>query len=565
MVVPNFRAAFNKDVYLYPPSSDTDRSGKAFIYYSRMNYSQSSPKTINYYVCFYEGETPDKYKYDYVLGDDDKTKFKCIKSHTSGENNRPTKKYDGSNSGYREFWEEAIITGKRAEEWKENKSYKTNLSLKASVNYFTSNNKVKIEGKEYTKEEIGTLIKSYIDEFNAIGLGINFVYSGQKDVFDIGYIVDVSTWPSYEYNKTGNSSITITSGSGVEAAGVGIGSWQYFGIKAIIYAPELLANDEIIKHEMLHCLGFAHEEYYYESSDKLITWGNPNWSNSLLQVGFIRKNTGWWKSSPYPTEDKVSFLDVLYKNNNSYRKKIYGNVNGTGTIKYTNSDGTEQTITANKLYNGEIHSNAEAFLYDTHKKELQYRAPIDKSGYFEFRIRVVPPSTVGIILLITSEHIARKFIYKRRDSSAESYVVVNEFENGYLYYGNKTIDLSGTDIQVTDITFTDKVESLKELELKLGCYLEYIGGGGDKVKGTNGKQYTCIDSHKSNNNNLPITGLKWRKKWRYEGTLGGSSWINKHDYNSKYKNFQENNQKLKAKNTPSSKTYISEKNELCGL
>ena len=569
MSVPYHRSALQVDRKLYAPTTDEDRSGRIIdnSYYFRMNYNQSSPKTVNYYVCFYEGDTPDKYKYERVLGSDKKI-YKCKIPHTSSEDNRPVTKYDGSSNNYLEFWEEET-TETSYSVWKEKTVYKTNWSLRASDTYFDANGKTKISGKEYTKSEIATLFKGYIDEFNTIGVGINFVYLDQKDVTDIKYIQSASesdNWGMAEYNKTRAGSILVTSAVGVagsNSAGLASINYAHFAIKATIRSI-LLDNDEVIKHEMLHCLGFWHESSYTENNDKTKKYGNPNWSSSLLSVGFIRKNTGGWKATPYPTEDKVSFLDVLYRST-AYKKKIYGNVDGTKKIIYINSDGTSSTIATNKLYNGDVHSTAEAFLFDTHKKELQYRAPIDKNGYFEFKIRVVPPTDVGIRLLITTEHIARKFIYQQRETSTDAYSTFNGFENGYLYYGVKTIDLSGTDIQVTDITFTDKVESLKELELRLGCYLEYIGGGGDKVKGTNGKQYTCIDSHKSNNNNLPITGLHWKRKWRHEGTMGGSKWVKNHDYNSKYKNFQENNERLKAINSPGSKTYISEKDELCGL
>ena len=136
-----------------------------------------------------------------------------------------------------------------------------------------------------------------------------------------------------------------------------------------------------LRHEInQHALGLGHKDRMWDypgtsGVSKTHKMGNNNIAFMPLQRGFIH--------SGETTEDAVSGLWTVYD--------VTATLKITGQIK--NDDNNKKWF-----WDG----YGTAYIIDHVKKECMYQSPIDQNGYFEFRLAVLPPSTINHSILICS-------------------------------------------------------------------------------------------------------------------------------------------------------------------
>ena len=96
----------------------------------------------------------------------------------------------------------------------------------------------------------------------------------------------------------------------------------------------------VLAHELLHAIGFQHK-------DGGLIKTRPKYYNNADQTCFNR--------------DDIHGMDVVYKHDSKY--KIHGYVGEAG-----------------------VYQKAEAYIINKHN-DLVYQTPVDRNGYYEFRLR----------------------------------------------------------------------------------------------------------------------------------------------------------------------------------
>lgn len=328
---------------------------------------------------------------------------------------------------------------------------------------------------------------------------------------------------------------------------------------------------EVILHEIAHNLGLNHQWYFNDGVNgrsgtkrkEYIFFGNPNIKSMPFHRGFIHK--GW------VTEDSLNGLDVIYNQTPTGYAKVGGTLSAANT-----STLNTQVVNAFKDKYGF------AYLVDGTKKELMYQSPIDSNGYYEFRLRVLPPASVDYYLLLVSGEYCYHFVNKiwqpgngawltvnrpgYRDLSTGAFDYSLEEEDsvlisgnasgmrtlkkeGFIYYAISKIGAITAGAQTKNINLsvlaTDassyKVETLDELKDKIDAFVNYGEGEGndyDVVNGTNGNYYAAKYGHMSKTSNKPTTGDKYKKYWektkKEKDKSRAVNWRTSKNYNGKY-------------------------------
>ena len=327
---------------------------------------------------------------------------------------------------------------------------------------------------------------------------------------------------------------------------------------------------EVVLHEIAHNLGLNHQWYFNDGVNGRksgirkdnIFFGNPNMKAMPFHRGFIHK--GWI------TEDTLNGLDVIYNQTPTGYAKISGTLSAASS-----STLNTQVVNAFKDKYGF------AYLVDGVKKELMYQSPIDSNGYYEFRLRVLPPSSVDYYLLLVSGEYCYHFVNKIYQPNGEWLTVnrpgyrdlstgrfdynLEEDDNylsgnptgmrslkneGFIYYALSEIGTITAGSQTKNISLsvlsTDassyKVETLDDLKNKIDAFTNYGEGEGndyDVVNGTNGKYYAARYDHASKTSNKPTTGDKHKKYWektkKEKDKSRAVNWRAGENYKGKYK------------------------------
>lgn len=318
-----------------------------------------------------------------------------------------------------------------------------------------------------------------------------------------------------------------------------------------------------IRHEInQHALGLGHKDRmsdYPENSrlSKTHNMGNNNIAYMPLQRGFIH--------SGETTEDAVSGLFVVY--NKSTTLKITGQLKNNEVNKQWFWDGY-----------------GTAYIVDLVKKECVYQSPIDQDGYFEFRIAVLPPSSVNHSILICSAEFLYWYIHSKKENDGTySYVKLpakrtvtannsayNKLEykfnvespsDGEIRYYYKAIGALDADVGTPGVmsvgTSIDAYGEgkgslvLAEIYRETGFHMEYSGFAtpavtdkrqsmGSIVK-KNSKRWECILTHKSTNWTMPDgSSSVWDRVWQVTSEAANAGdWKIDTQYKSKYRDEEE--------------------------
>lgn len=228
--------------------------------------------------------------------------------------------------------------------------------------------------RNLTKEEYAARINKILtDEVNAIGFGRTFSIS--TTVIDVAGANDI-------FNNSGYSGVEVVTGIGGDAYSYyNIGNRFAFRVGQFGHYNRAVSSDgktpglqEYFLHEFGHVLSFAHRDP-----------GNSSLSYSPIIYGIVHIGEN--------VEDSIHGIDTLYQTSNtSLYLKITGNISTANSSFY--SDGF-----------------AEAYLVDSGSSKLWYQAPIDSSGYFEFRVRRLPPPGVPFHLMVCSSNVNEKQKY----------------------------------------------------------------------------------------------------------------------------------------------------------
>lgn len=319
------------------------------------------------------------------------------------------------------------------------------LSMSTKPLFLDSEGKESVSGKykNMTRQNITDRISTVYNEPNLLGLGVVFVCDGYEilsnDIAPSGH--RILLYANYEYS------------------GAVLGSPRSSDSNKMVVVYSIgntIKTDSVstLAHELFHVLGLAHKDGYGNNASTIegdIDYGNPHLGNMPIGMGFIAKQ---YNGS---TEDSVCGFDCLYNTTTTNTVKIYGTLNSDKYPINNPDDG-------GKIFYSE--GGCMAFLWDNYKKEIMYQMPVDKNGYFEFRIRVLPPtSQAPFNLLICSKEINWRFIH-------------------------------------IDYSLPDKESHNASIVI-----------GINKNGENNSKYYACVEDHVSNNKTRPISGKEWYNFW----------------------------------------------------
>lgn len=272
-----------------------------------------------------------------------------------------------------------------------------------------------------TRLDITNGIDTAFQEVYALGTGVQLICDGYEVFNDSNAPTGhrVLLYSNYEYGGGASFSSPAMSESASTKIAVG------FNLAVATTAP----NSTTVYHELSHLMGLAHNDGYGNSVSFRrgdILYGNPNFGYMSLATGFLKKNK--YGSN----ESYVTGYDILYNTSASGYVKIYGTLNND---KYT----AGHPSSGKKFYE---EGGCLAFLWDSYKKELAYSTVVDINGYFEFRIRVLPPTIAAFNLFIASKEFNDKFIHKNfslpddEGNNADTVVGVKKdgSDNGKYYY-----------------------------------------------------------------------------------------------------------------------------------
>lgn len=306
-----------------------------------------------------------------------------------------------------------------------------------------------------------------------------------------------------------------------------------------------------LRHEInQHALGLGHKDRMQDTSDGSYKLGNNNIAFMPLQRGFIH--------SGETTEDAVSGLWTVYG--------VAATLKITGQLK--NDDNNKKWF-----WDG----YGTAYIVDHVKKECMYQSPIDQNGYFEFRLAVLPPSTINHSILICSGEFLYWYIHSKKESDGTySYVklpakrtaaIKSSASNGWEYsfdptsagegeirYYYKSLGTlsAGTLSAGTLIDAYGEGKSAKTLSAiynETGFHMEYSGFAtsignrqsmGSIVKRV-GNKYECIRSHISTTATMPgSSGDDWKSIWQVTSEAANAGdWASGEEYKSKYRDEEE--------------------------
>ncbi len=451
----------------------------------------------------------------------------------------------------------------------------------------------KLDDTKVTMDEYADAVISQVAQYNALlsGYGITFTpgtpkytkYTGKYD--DNGNLTTNDPFSVFSKESNKGDIIFVNPNAYTGAVGMtpGQNGGSYFRVISGLLAWSTIVNGgtadsspgtidwknkyynirEVILHEIAHNLGLTHQWYFNDGVNgrksgirvNNIYFGNPNLKSKPFHKGFIHK--GWI------TEDTLNGLDIIY--NQTPTAKI----SGTLTAARSNTLNTNVVNAFKDKYGF-------AYLIDGTTKEYMYQSPIDKNGYYEFRLRVLPPSSVDYYLLLVSGEFCYHFVNKIWQPAFEEWLTVKRpgyrdlstgnfnygleddgdkrwlKNEGFIYYamskigaitaGNQTknISLSTESIPYDESSY--KVETLDELKEKINAFTNYGEGETndyDVVNGSNGKYYAARYDHTSKNNNKPITGDKYKKYWektkKEKDKSRAVNWSKDENYKGKYK------------------------------
>lgn len=316
-----------------------------------------------------------------------------------------------------------------------------------------------------TRQEITNGIASAFQEVYNLNTGVQLICDGYDTFNDNNNPTGhrVLLYHNYEYG--GGASFSSPAMNENSSANIVVG----FNLGVVTKIPTSTTY-----HELSHLMGLAHDDGYGNSKsfrEGDILYGNPNIGYMPLGTGFIKKNK--YGSN----ESYVTGYDILYNINTTNTTKIYGTLNND---KYPSN----HPDAGKKFYE---EGGCIAFLWDNHKKELAYNAVVDINGYFEFRIRILPPTIAAFSLFIASKEFNSRFIHKNFSlpdddgNNADTVVGIKKdgSENGKYYYcienhisSNKTRPISGEDYY----TYWEKTKRSKNAKQWKKDRRYYIGG-----------------------------------------------------------------------------------------
>lgn len=269
------------------------------------------------------------------------------------------------------------------------------IEYRASKSFRYGENKNKIwmlDGKQYTKGEYCELIDNQLQNVLSYGHGISLKFVGyenytgndlhlqEKDVYKklesgkaqtVGIDFDDVAKIKSNYSDH-HFSIFITYRLDTASAYVAPPDILY-AIGTIHYGSitDELTYPPVYEHEFLHGLRFTHvnndsKEHQYTN---VLMWNAPFHTGKILDDSNTVKPLGLLGL----TDDAIHGLDVIY------------NLSRTNHIKITGTVNQKDHETAEKFNNFSNLGFATAYLVVYGSNELYYQAPIDSTGYFEFR------------------------------------------------------------------------------------------------------------------------------------------------------------------------------------
>lgn len=434
----------------------------------------------------------------------------------------------------------------------EKNSNNEKYSVASRFEYDESSKRYKYNGK--TKAEIASdIATNMIAELNTLGFGVTFNFvphtgtlSNEKE--DAYYETTIAPWINsanslwYIDSDADEFSRIVIVNPGSPQARAETNSIRIIMAGFGFYKTNREWYKSAILHEIgMHGCGFNHKDRIrnYPSSGTITNvYGNRNLGLAPFQEGFIHPSE--------ITEDTFSGISIAY--NKTATCKVYGQIQDTTNNRKWFYDGF-----------------GVAFIVDNYKKEMVYQSPIDQSGYFEFRLFVMPPSTVKHTLLICSGEFLEYFIdsivddqgnwswvmqpAKRTYSNGVYSFSIDNIGEGEIRYYTKAIDsFTLPEHNIGTINPYDGGKSAKllnDIYTDTGIHMEYSGIRGSA--GTLGKEaskvtlnnkvYRSLLTHTSSDKSKPGEAISWKLLWEETNlsNVGVSRWATGIKYYGKFR------------------------------